>query len=286
MYYCLFCKSTIKVTSNYENTIFNNKEFEYVKCKSCALVQLNPLPDESDFSAMYTMEYYHFKNLQACGQFDEYFKIIEKEGKYKTFLDYGCGGGRMIVESLEKEYDVFGVDYGHNLIDLLTKSYPKAKFMEVEDFHKSSEKFDIIFISNVFEHLINPKETFTQLVERLNTGGLIIVEGPAEDTWSFASYFRKSIFGIRKKLGKKLTHTPYHIFYSNYENQLAFFDHDKIKKLLYKVSENEWPFPARIRQISGFRTLIFYFIAKLSKAFALINPKQGSIFKYVGIKTT
>jgi hypothetical protein len=88
--------------------------------------------------------------------------IIDKEGKYKSFLDYGCGGGRMIVEAVDKGYEVYGVDYGQNLIDLLKTSYPEARFLEIEIFNKNSDKFDIIFVSNVFEHLINPKEIFRQ----------------------------------------------------------------------------------------------------------------------------
>jgi 2-polyprenyl-3-methyl-5-hydroxy-6-metoxy-1,4-benzoquinol methylase len=138
-------------------------------------------------------------------------------------LDYGCGGGRFVVEALEKGYSVTGAEYNPELVANLSKTFTKASFLTIDDFYKSDAKYDIIFLSNVLEHLTNPKEIMLKLRERVSENGLFVLEGPVENNFNLTLFTRKIIFFIRKNFfGKKASHTPTHILYANRKNQEQF----------------------------------------------------------------
>ena len=284
LYTCLFCKSTKHTNSKFENTFFNNKVFSYLKCKSCGLIQVCPLPDNDDYNKMYSYKYYNFKKYEASGIYNSYFKKLKLLGNYESFLDFGCGSGKMIAEALNHNFTVTGTDIGSELILKLKSNYPNASFIEIKDFYDSNALYDIIFVSNVFEHLINPTEVLEKLITKLTPNGILIAEGPIENNFSIASAFRKVFFGIRKLLGKTVSHAPRHIFYSNYSNQLQFFKNSTLKVVEYNCYEIAWPFPKNIQDVKSISQLIFWCIAKLSIYFSRLSIKQGTVFNFIGKK--
>ena len=108
---CLFCEHTQTRSTPFEDTVFNNKTFEYVQCTKCDLIFVNPLPDTDDLIKMYPVEYQGNLAIAASGAYNSLFSQIQSKGKYSSILDYGCGGGRFVVEALEKGYSVTGAEY-------------------------------------------------------------------------------------------------------------------------------------------------------------------------------
>ncbi len=282
---CLFCEHTQTRSTPFEDTVFNNKTFEYVQCTKCDLIFVNPLPDTDDLIKMYPVEYQGNLAIAASGAYNSLFSQIQSKGKYSSILDYGCGGGRFVVEALEKGYSVTGAEYNPELVANLSKTFTKASFLTIDDFYKSDAKYDIIFLSNVLEHLTNPKEIMLKLRERVSENGLFVLEGPVENNFNLTLFTRKIIFFIRKNFfGKKASHTPTHILYANRKNQEQFLKDIGLTTLYYEIKESNWPYPMRYEDCHSLMQKLMYGIATFSVAMSKIFPFWGNNFVYIGKK--
>ena len=280
---CLFCEHTQTRSTPFEDTVFNNKTFEYVQCTKCDLIFVNPLPDTDDLIKMYPVEYQGNLAIAASGAYNSLFSQIQSKGKYSSILDYGCGGGRFVVEALEKGYSVTGAEYNPELVANLSKTFTKASFLTIDDFYKSDAKYDIIFLSNVLEHLTNPKEIMLKLRERVSENGLFVLEGPVENNFNLTLFTRKIIFFIRKNFfGKKASHTPTHILYANRKNQEQFLKDIGLTTLYYEIKESNWPYPMRYEDCHSLMQKLMYGIATFSVAMSKIFPFWGNNFVYIG----
>lgn len=280
---CLFCEHTQTRSTPFEDTVFNNKTFEYVQCTKCDLIFVNPLPDTDDLIKMYPVEYQGNLAIAASGAYNSLFSQIQSKGKYSSILDYGCGGGRFVVEALEKGYSVTGAEYNPELVANLSKTFTKASFLTIDDFYKSDAKYDIIFLSNVLEHLTNPKEIMLKLRERVSENGLFVLEGSVENNFNLTLFTRKIIFFIRKNFfGKKASHTPTHILYANRKNQEQFLKDIGLTTLYYEIKESNWPYPMRYEDCHSLMQKLMYGIATFSVAMSKIFPFWGNNFVYIG----
>jgi 2-polyprenyl-3-methyl-5-hydroxy-6-metoxy-1,4-benzoquinol methylase len=280
---CLFCEHTQTRSTPFEDTVFNNKTFEYVQCTKCDLIFVNPLPDTDDLIKMYPVEYQGNLAIAASGAYNSLFSQIQSKGKYSSILDYGCGGGRFVVEALDKGYSVTGAEYNPELVANLSKTFTKASFLTIDDFYKSDAKYDIIFLSNVLEHLTNPKEIMLKLRERVSENGLFVLEGPVENNFNLTLFTRKIIFFIRKNFfGKKASHTPTHILYANRKNQEQFLKDIGLTTLYYEIKESNWPYPMRYEDCHSLMQKLMYGIATFSVAMSKIFPFWGNNFVYIG----
>ena len=95
-------------------------------------------------------------------------------------LDVGCGGG-IICEPLARlGAKVTGIDFAPNNIKA-AKIHSKKNKLKInyinKDIEKSklNEKFDIILMFEVLEHLDNWKKTIKNIKKNLNKNGLIII---------------------------------------------------------------------------------------------------------------
>ena len=95
-------------------------------------------------------------------------------------LDVGCGGG-IICEPLARlGAKVTGIDFAPNNI-IAAKIHSKKNKLKInyinKDIEKSklNEKFDIILMFEVLEHLDNWKKTIKNIKKNLNNNGLIII---------------------------------------------------------------------------------------------------------------
>ncbi|MDX1903173.1 MAG: class I SAM-dependent methyltransferase [Thermonemataceae bacterium] len=282
---CLFCNSTKNKVSVYEDTYFNGKLFAYKQCKSCSLVYLSPLPIQEDYVAMYPVSYQAEIKTKSNGSYDKLLQQIASLSNNHHILDYGCGNGRFVVEALAAQFQVTATEFSPTLVQNLQTEIPNARFFTIEDFKSRTEKYDIIFLSNVLEHLSNPQEIMQMLYEKLEAGGLMVLEGPVEHNFSLAASFRKIIFATRKFLFKKQAHhVPYHIFYANAKNQKVFLERLGLQTLSYQIEEQPWPFPASWQGAQGFKNKVLYLIARLSISLSKLNSNWGNIFIYIGRK--
>jgi hypothetical protein len=122
-------------------------------------------------------------------------------------------------------------------------------------------------------------------MKRIKMGGLIAAQGPLEDNANLALRFRKltSVFKTTLTKNSVASHVPYHIFFSNAQNQKALFERAGLETRFFEVFETTWPFPEKFSAspVAGLQ----YLVAKTSKLLSKTLPgNMGNRFLFVGEK--
>ena len=283
---CLFCKSENITHSSYpRKTKFNGKIFNYKKCKECGLVFIDPLPNDEDFSKMYSLEYhdhFYFEN-KPSEDYSWIYDLIKKYGMHgKSVVDYGCGDASLLAFLLLKGFTCIGVEYDPENVTRLRDKNKDILFLTVDEFWQENVKADVFYTGDVLEHLTDPSGFLDKGKHKLNKEGIFIARGPLENNKSLGLYSRKAISSGKSLINSDAVseHIPYHITFSNVRNQERFFQNAGLKTLFYKISETAWPYPHKftLRPLSFF----YYLVGKMSIFISNANRKSGNRFVYVG----
>lgn len=96
----------------------------------------------------------------------------------KKVLDYGCGDGGTARTFARFGADVTAVDIKDQVGQLFKNSDVKFFNAQKEDLYLAKEKYDIIILQDVLEHVTNPEKLLKQIKDALGTAGLIYISTP------------------------------------------------------------------------------------------------------------
>ena len=110
--------------------------------------------------------------------------------KKKNILDIGVGSGVFLSHANNLGFDTYGIDTSDNLVKLLNKNCPfiKACSISGENFNLPKfwpEKYDVISVLDVLEHLENPVLTARSAYEHLKNDGYFIFTVPNRDRYYY-----------------------------------------------------------------------------------------------------
>lgn len=93
-------------------------------------------------------------------------------------LDVGCGIGWVVDEAQKRGFQAVGIDLNTEYISE-GKRYLKVdlRTSSLENF-SSKEKYDIVVLKHVLEHIIDPKKFLTKIKKLMTPGGYLIVSCP------------------------------------------------------------------------------------------------------------
>jgi SAM-dependent methyltransferase len=122
----------------------------------------------------YLYSYPEYYRLKAKVAYLKYFKNI-KGIQDKKILDFGTGLGQSVYYLNKLGFDVKGYD-----ISKFALKFCREKGLDVTDNLSKLGKFDVIFSSNVLEHLANPLKSLVEIKKKLNKDGILILVLPYE----------------------------------------------------------------------------------------------------------
>lgn len=294
--HCLFCSSSIFKLSWLRPTFYNDKLFKYLSCTSCNLIQVSPLPDAEDFKAMYPSTYqggtdkmiHNEKKLPGLRfSYLNHFNIIKKHFDNPVVLDYGCGNGNFVFNALQRNLYCEGTEFGEEQVDILNKEIKGSRFYTIDDFLKNNnKKYDVIRLSNVLEHLTDPKKIMQLLTEHLSEKGIFLIEGPIENNFSFAYQCRKITVRLKNVFSSSRSeiHSVTHVFLSDRKNQRDFFTSLNLETLNFIVNENAWPYPESFNSAKGAGNKLKALLAQVSMFISQLFPNWGNTFLFIGRK--
>ncbi|MDD5292391.1 MAG: class I SAM-dependent methyltransferase, partial [Candidatus Omnitrophica bacterium] len=105
--------------------------------------------------------------------------VRKKRGRV---LDIGCGLGDILSIFKENKWDVEGIEFNP-----FAANYAKEQFgvsvvnKSVFDFDEA-DKFDVIMLWGVLEHLYNPRKILAKCHKLLSEEGLLVMEVPSADS--------------------------------------------------------------------------------------------------------
>lgn len=247
---CPFCEATNNYTLGVPyKTYFENQFYYYIKCSQCKIVYVNPVPNEKTLKNIYSTNNYHKKyytnnyNEYKFHYIHIYKDILKFLNQNSKFLDYGCGIGYFLKFLNENNIYAEGVEFDINTV-IEAKKNSTLNTMLVKKFNTTKNKYDFIYLGDVFEHLSEPIEIVKSLSERINKGGYICIEGPLERNMSFSNYCVIFNSFIKNKFlsSKNSFHPPLHLIFFGLAQQIRFFNKfNNLKLVKYTLYETGWP---------------------------------------------
>ncbi|MBN8491264.1 MAG: class I SAM-dependent methyltransferase [Burkholderiales bacterium] len=229
---------------------FDGKVFNYVRCGRCLSVFVDPVPDAQALARMYARSDYHDCHYAECqsGHYSAAARLLRDyapEGA--TVLDYGCGLGHFLHATRSAGFNAHGVEFDAEAAEAaaLRSGCPVIPVAEFER-QPRMPHFDVVHLGDVLEHLPDPTDTQTRLLECLRPGGLLFVEGPLEENPS-PVYWASRGFGTFKRWlrpGFVGRGTPTHLFRTSASPQLDFFRRvaPGFELLHWEIYETGWPY--------------------------------------------
>lgn len=221
---CPLCTSPESVTFPiyYE---FRGDRFEARECSACGFVYLSPRPTEAQLAQLYSDEYflhdgadcgahsatdYETAAQQGSVKFPEILGWIKRYRPSGRFFEVGCGMGYFLEYARRHGYEVSGIEYAA----LGTKVCREKFGLDVaqssfERFAGTPGTYDVVFMGDVLEHLVDPMAMMRKAVGLLKPGGVVAVEVPS----MFNSLTgRLAVAGYRiLRTRKRMPMPPYHV---------------------------------------------------------------------------
>lgn len=255
---CPLCNASATCVYQGMKGYIEGSSFSIYECSSCGASFVDPLrSDENVYNSIYTygekisgyMRYYRFaqvvkkvtKPLSLLAESENvYWGVQQALLPYRTkkdslkILEIGSGLG-YLTYSLNKEgYSTLGLDISKRAVEQATKNY--GSYYECGNLFDIAEKrkglYDIVIMTELLEHVEDPKAFIKAASMLIRDGGKIILTTPNKDSspkglvwqndippvhlWWFSE---KSVEHLAKECGKKCSfvdYTPYTKKYFEY----------------------------------------------------------------------
>jgi SAM-dependent methyltransferase len=265
------------------STFFAGRKFEFVKCRSCNGVYVDPLPDSASFTLMYSKSSYHDihyskhdkNNYQFAASFLRRF-ASEKA----SVLDYGCGLGGFLTELKRNGFSPTGVEFDEEAA-LQAKVDTGCEIFSLKDFTSAARRgYDVLHLGDVIAHLPDPRTTLKELLEYVKPGGFLFIEGPLQNNPS-PVFWAAQAFGRAKHLAKPNSvgdGPPTHLFRADEKQHLLLFKcvEPRLELLHWEIFETGWPY-----ENSGGVKRMFASIAMLIGGARVLGMTFGNRFRAI-----
>ena len=239
---CILCdvklKNFVTEISDYEYGVVHTSKL--VLCPQCGLVTHSPVLTPTEIPSLYPDNYLaHTTASKAKGVYG-YLKSVLANGTVKkcskkipsngVFLEVGCGNGALLTKLSELRGDAsfIGVDI---------KNVLKEELSSFEFFHGQLEdqdipvgSVDVIYCSNLIEHVADPRLFLRKCKKILKPGGCIIGVTPdhlSVDRYMFGKYWAGY-------------HYPRHTYVFNHNNIKIMLKKEGFKNVDVKGGYSFW----------------------------------------------
>jgi 2-polyprenyl-3-methyl-5-hydroxy-6-metoxy-1,4-benzoquinol methylase len=188
-------KNFLVVTDN----AVSKESFVIVECENCSFKFTNPRPDASSIDKYYESEEYISHSNIKTGIINRAYhvvrsittkqkvELINRHAPAKgTVLDYGCGTGVFLNACKNDGWEIRGVEpnvRAREEASALTGELIAKEWEEI-----AGEKFEVITLWHVLEHIHTLNETMVELINLLQEDGTLIIAVPNADSHDAQQY--------------------------------------------------------------------------------------------------
>ncbi len=187
-----------------------------IKCLKCGLVSLFPTPDDKALRQIYSgyaekgnrieVEQFRVNNI-----YPHKIRILNKYiSRHAKILDIGAGLGGFVSVAQKKGYHVTGIELGKEQVNLAKELFQVDLIYDsFEVFsERDAQKYDVIHLHHVLEHLRNPRTILEKIRTKLNKNGILLLEVPNE-----FCYLSQEVKILLKKKKPHKSYEPYQHLY-------------------------------------------------------------------------
>ncbi|MEK7072361.1 MAG: class I SAM-dependent methyltransferase [Patescibacteria group bacterium] len=177
-----------------DKTIFLMDGYDVVVCDKCGFVFADGIPLQADFDGYYAaMSKYEFsyQGGRVSKEYVDYFTKIfnflapRVQNKNAKILDIGCSTGSLLsIFKLNGYSNIFGIDPSSECSKTAKELYDITVTTDTVYNFNSIEKFDLIILSAVLEHLVDFDYSMQKIRSLLNENGLLFIAVPNAEKFS------------------------------------------------------------------------------------------------------
>ncbi len=155
----------------------------YYQCDDCGLIRIEPHPTDEELKGLYE-DYvgYQFVEDRETRMFRDKTRILPLLllSKGRKFLDIGCNVGPLVEAARRLGCEASGIDISPKAIGFAKQLYPQCRFFNesLEQFKERNLKHDIVYCSEVIEHVRDLHGFMDALVAVLNPGAVLFFTTP------------------------------------------------------------------------------------------------------------
>jgi len=125
--------------------------------------------------------------------YHEVISILRNHGikfERKQLADVGCGTGHLLkfISETENVASLTGFEYSDAALKIAKETCPKANFIKYDIYGGSLQKFDIVFCTEVLEHLLYPDKALENVLNMIADNGTLLITVPNGRTDSFLGH--------------------------------------------------------------------------------------------------
>lgn len=160
---------------------FSQDPYSILQCSNCGLYYKDHVLDESQLEDYYNS--FDFKAWVPTGNYptedivEQY--LLSLSGL--KVLDYGCSEGRFISKFTDR-HTCYGYDIDQRALELAKDK--GVSVLNIAALQQQNNMFDVIVLSDVFEHSMAPTKLVSELLSMLNERGILIISTGNADAWA------------------------------------------------------------------------------------------------------
>ena len=246
---CVICVKKDKGSINTLNLFINDiKDYEYgvkaskllYKCNSCGLISIHPNFQSNELLGLYPENYSSYLNkshskslishLQNFINNREAIKVSKLIPKNGTILEVGCGNGLFLESVVRYRPDINLIGFDIKETEFINKELIDFYVGEFENYQEELESCDLIYFSNLIEHVINPNIFLDKCNSLLKHKGIVYGVTPSHNS-------------IDRKIFKKFWggyHYPRHLNIFNDSNIVTLLNLSNFKLIKVSGSYGFW----------------------------------------------
>ena len=167
-------------------------EWTVVRCSACGIAFADPLPPPQALDAYYE-DFYEGASAGYFTKIDKKLKrararvrALKRLVPGGRFLDVGCNGGFVVEAARQAGFTAVGVDLDPVSIAWARERYGHSAFHagRVEDLVGREAPFDLLYCSEVIEHVADPKGFASALAALAKPDAVLFVTTPDMGHWT------------------------------------------------------------------------------------------------------
>ncbi|QKK05453.1 MAG: methyltransferase domain-containing protein [Pseudomonadota bacterium] len=179
----VFCRACL---SEDLQKVGEKDRFDLMRCTSCGTVVVSPWPTMKELNEYYqdykaNDSYLSKKESKLRRTRKRVQKMLQLSPPGKRFLDVGCNVGYTVASASSLGLDAMGIDIDGAAVEIAGKEFPEAggfQQLSVEEMAETGVKFDMVYTSEVIEHVPDPESFVRSIATLLSKGGVAYMTMP------------------------------------------------------------------------------------------------------------